>query len=124
VTALAEAPESVPKRQWRLYPEQHTRRTNLALHLATVPLFQLGAVSLLAAPFVSGWLALGATGMGVALVVQGRGHRLESAMRDPFSSPWNFLARFFTEQFVSFPRFVLSGGFSRAWSKEPAPQDR
>jgi hypothetical protein len=109
-------PESLRERQWRCYPEEHTRRANLALHIATVPLFHLGFLSLLAAPFVSGWLALGGLGMGVALVVQGRGHKLEPLALKPFVSPWDLLARFFTEQFVNFPRYLWSGGFSRAWS--------
>jgi hypothetical protein len=32
----------------------------------------------------------------------------------PFSGPGNALSRIFGEQFVTFPRFVLSGGWARA----------
>jgi hypothetical protein len=49
------------------------------------------------------------------MAVQGRGHRLEKNAPVPFRGPLDVLARIFVEQWVTFPRFVLSGGFARAW---------
>jgi len=108
--------ERLTQWQWRLYPDGHRTRRNLALHVATVPLFQLGAIAVVAAPFVAPWAAAaGAAGMVAALVAQGRGHKGEPTAPVPFRGPRDFVARFFTEQFVTFPRFVLSGGLARAW---------
>ncbi len=45
----------------------------------------------------------------VAMVLQGRGHALESHAPVPFSSPGNFLKRWFMEQFMIFPLFLLTG---------------
>jgi len=102
--------------QWRLYPDGHRTRRNLGLHLVTVPLFQAGAIAVAAAPFVSPWAAAaGAAAMIAALVAQGRGHAGEPTPPVPFRGAGDFVARFFTEQFVTFPRFVLSGGLARAW---------
>lgn len=108
--------ERLTRWQWRLYPEGHRTRRNLALHVATVPLFQLGTFALVASPFVSSWAApVGAAAMLAALAAQGRGHKSEPTAPVPFRGPRDFVARFFTEQFVTFPRFVLSGGLARAW---------
>lgn len=102
---------------WQLghYPGGHTRRSNLVLHLVTAPLFCAGTLSLAIAPFTTAWLALGGLLMVVALVAQGRGHGLELRRPIPFRGPGDFVLRFFAEQWVTFPRFVLSGGFARAW---------
>lgn len=102
--------------QWQVYPPAHRDRRNLAIHLATAPLFQIGTLALLASPLIGAIWALPAVGaMATALVAQGRGHRLESEPPAPFLGPADLIARFFAEQFVTFPRFVLSGEFSRAW---------
>jgi hypothetical protein len=107
-------PELV-KWQWGLYPENHRTRANLVLHLFTVPLFLSGTLGLLSAP-VAPWVGLGGLGaMAVALVAQGRGHKGETAPPVPFLGPGDFVSRFFVEQWVNFPRFVLSGGFAKAW---------
>jgi hypothetical protein len=50
----------------------------------------------------------------VSIALQGRGHRGEPVPPVPFSSSGNALARIFLEQWITFPRFVLSGGWSRA----------
>ena len=57
----------------------------------------------------------------VAMVLQGRGHALEQHAPAPFSGPGNFLKRWFTEQLVIFPLFVLSG---RWWRQFKAAGDR
>jgi hypothetical protein len=51
----------------------------------------------------------------VAFVLQAVGHKREANAPEPFRSPLDVLARILVEQFITFPRFVLSGGFARAW---------
>jgi hypothetical protein len=102
--------------QWNLYPDNHRDRRNLLLHALTVPLFQLGNVLLVTAPVTSPWMVLpGVVATVGALAFQGRGHRLESTPPVPFRGPRDALVRLFVEQWVTFPRFVLSGGLARAW---------
>ena len=36
----------------------------------------------------------------------------------PFAGPLDVVARIFGEQWLSFPRYVLSGGFAKAWRGE------
>lgn len=103
--------------QWEAYSANHQNRANLLLHIATVPLFIAGFAALVATPLLGPWwLALvGLGGMLVALAMQGRGHRGESTPPIPFTGPGDFVTRFLAEQLISFPRFVLSGGWWRAW---------
>jgi hypothetical protein len=102
--------------QWSLYPDGHRDRRNLLVHVLTVPLFQAGTVAVLLAPLASGWLApAGAAAMVGAMAAQGRGHRLEETRPVPFSGPADVLGRIFAEQWLTFPRFVLSGALARAW---------
>ncbi|WP_224372432.1 terminase [Hyalangium versicolor] len=102
--------------QWNLYTDNHSQRSNLIMHAVTVPLFQLGTLLLFTSPLTSIWLALpGLVGMVGAMAVQGRGHRLETTPPVPFRGPLDVVARIFVEQWITFPRFVLSGGFARAW---------
>jgi len=101
--------------QWRLYPTGHRDRHNLMLHLLTVPLFWLGTLAPLLAVLVSPWLAFGLLGLPVALVAQARGHRHEHARPVPFRGPGDFVRRFFVEQWVTFPRYLVTGGLRRAW---------
>jgi len=104
--------------QWSQYTEAHQDRTNLALHALTAPVFMLGSALVVTAPFSSAPYVALAAGTGaalVALIAQGRGHRGESTTPAAFRSPLDFVLRFVAEQWVTFPRFVLSGGFARAW---------
>jgi hypothetical protein len=102
-------------RQWAQYGEAHGDRRNLVIHLATVPVFMAGTVAVLGAPFVSWWLApAGLIAMFVAMAAQGKGHALEHAKPAPFRSRLDFVSRIFAEQWITFPRFVLSGGVARA----------
>lgn len=79
--------------QWALYAGGHRDRLSLLLHIVTVPLF---------------WL-------GTAMLFQGREHAREREAPVPFNGPFDFASRFFAEQFVTFPRYVLSGGGLKAW---------
>ena len=102
--------------QFRNYPKGHRDRRNLALHAATAPLFIAGTCAVVLAPFTSIWFfAFAVPAVALPLVVQGRGHRLEANTPSPFLGPGDFAARLFLEQWVTFPRYVLSGGFARAW---------
>ena len=101
--------------QHRLYPDNHTLRSTLLVHVVAVPLFWIGCVSLVAAPFTSPWVALGGVGLVLALALEGRAHKKEPNAPIPFRGPGDFVARFFVEQWITFPRWVLNGGFGRAW---------
>jgi len=57
----------------------------------------------------------GAAAMIAVMAAQGRGHKLETTAPSPFLGPADVLKRFFAEQWITFPRYVLSGGFARAW---------
>jgi len=102
--------------QWRLYADGHRDRRNLLVHGLTVPAFDVGTVALLFSPLAGAWLApAGLVAMVGAMAAQGRGHRLEAIAPVPFRGPVDVAARIFTEQWWTFPRFVASGGFARAW---------
>jgi hypothetical protein len=101
--------------QAREYPRGHRDRRNLMLHAVTVPIFMAGTCALLLAP-LSGWLLAAALpAMLLPVALQGRTHRLEAERPIPFRGPGDVAARLFVEQWVTFPRFVLGGGFARAW---------
>lgn len=101
--------------QWELYPAGHKRRLTLAIHLVSTPLFVLGTLMLGAA--VLGWYyaVAGASFMFATLMLQGWSHKQEDEKPVPFLGPMDFVSRFFVEQFVTFPRFVVSGELARAW---------
>ena len=109
--------------QWAGYAQYHQSRPNLVIHIVAVPLFLVGTVALITAAvelsLVALTVAIGC--MVVAVALQGRGHRLERVPPEPFSGPLNFIARLFLEQWVTFPRFVLSGGWSAALREGRGP---
>lgn len=84
------------------------------LHVLTVPWFLAGNVALLATPLVGPWGALGLVPMVLAVALQGRGHGREATPPVPFRGPLDVVVRIFCEQWITFPRFVLSGGLGRA----------
>lgn len=99
------------------YARFHGNRTNLILHLVTVPVFLAGSVAV-ALAWLAPWLALAGLGaMGIAIAVQGRGHAGEATPPRPFAGPGDFLRRIMREQWVTFPRFVLSGELARTWRR-------
>lgn len=103
---------------WQLagYPDAHRSRKNLLVHALTNPLFIGGGLSLVASiAMLDPWIALGASAMPIAMIAQGWGHRQEVSPPAPFRGPLDVLLRIFAEQWITFPRFVLSGGFARAW---------
>src|SRR5262249_30035022 len=108
--------------QYQGYPRAHAERGNLLIHAATQPLFLAGTLALVLAPLASLWLApAGLALMGGAIAAQGRGHKREENAPVPFEGPVDFATRLFVEQWVTFPRYVLSGGFGRAWRATRQP---
>jgi hypothetical protein len=74
-----------------------------------------GTVAVVLAPVVSGWLALGGVlAMLGAMAAQGRGHRFEQSPPAPFRGPMDVVARILAEQWITFPRYVLTGELGRA----------
>jgi hypothetical protein len=104
--------------QWELYPDGHTRRLTLAVHLLTSPLFVTGSLMLGITP-IFGWhfAVAGASFMFATVLLQGWTHKQESAKPVAFLGPLDFVSRFFVEQWVTFPRFVFSGKLFEAWRK-------
>jgi hypothetical protein len=101
--------------QWAIYRDAHQDRRNLLVHALTQPLFLAGSVAVLLSPIV-GWIGLtGLLLMVAAMAAQGRGHRREPSPPAPFRGPLDVVARILSEQWITFPRFVLSGHFARAW---------
>jgi len=105
--------------QWEGYPKYHQSHANLSIHVVAVPLFWLGTLALVAAILQLSltFLTVAAGCIVVAIALQGRGHRLEPVPPEPFSGPLNFVSRLFFEQWVTFPRFLISGGWGAALSK-------
>ena len=104
--------------QWSDYSTKHQSKANLLIHIFAVPLFMTGCL-LVMGGWVRGWwlVALGFVAMMLALVFEGVGHRYEPVSPDPFKSPLDFLLRFFLEQWVTFPRYVISGGWWKSLVK-------
>ena len=95
--------------QWNGYPRAHGARVNLAIHAVSNALF---FAVLIAAPFTTAWLLLA---IPLVFLAQGIGHKSEANPPEPFRSPLDIVARLIVEQLITFPRFVVSGGFGRAW---------
>ncbi|MCY1426620.1 hypothetical protein D9M71_424430 [compost metagenome] len=87
------------------------------LHLIAVPLFILGVLLVLSGLFALdlGQLAVGIIALIAGLGLQRQGHRLEAEQPEPFANRKDAIGRLLVEQFVTFPRFVLSGAWWRAW---------
>jgi hypothetical protein len=103
------------------YERYHASRANLILHIIVVPLFLLGNLGLLVGLVQLSWplAAIGLTSMVVSVALQGRGHRAEKVPPEPFTSTANAVSRILLEQWVTFPRFVASGGWLRALRNAP-----
>lgn len=103
-------------RQWLDYARTHQSRRNLLVHIVAVPSFIAANTALVAALLLGMWIAATAalTVMAASLAWQGRCHRGETGQPEPFSGPVEAVARILIEQWVTFPRFALSGGWRRA----------
>jgi hypothetical protein len=103
--------------QWQGYAKYHQNRTNLLLHIFAVPLFMSATVLMVVAVVKPSLILLTAAIAGVvlSLIIQGQGHKLEPVPPEPFTGAANVIGRLFLEQWVTFPRFVLSGGWFHNW---------
>ena len=101
--------------QWQGYARYHQSRANLLMHIVLVPLFLAGNVALIVGAIRLDGIevVVGAVCMIMSMALQGRGHRGEAVAPVPFSGAGNALARIFLEQWITFPRFVLAGGWWR-----------
>ena len=107
--------------QWATYPSAHTTRINLLIHIVAVPFFQLGTIALVGALVMGPLYAVfGLALMVGAMAAQGRGHALEPQPPARFRGPGDVFARIMAEQWIAFPRFIVSGGFARAWRALPS----
>ncbi|MNN73988.1 hypothetical protein D3C81_1901470 [compost metagenome] len=87
------------------------------LHLIAVPLFILGFLLIVCGVFSLSLanIAIGIIGLLAALGLQRHGHSLEAQAAEPFTDRKDAVSRLLVEQFLTFPRYVLSGGWWRAW---------
>ena len=102
---------------WTETPPVHRNRTNLLLHVVAVPMFVLAHILMLAAIFITWWLAVaGVALVAVSLWLQKIGHSLEHKPVIPFESPVDFVRRLYAEQFFNFWRFLFTGKWRSAFS--------
>nr|WP_295075657.1 Mpo1-like protein [uncultured Roseateles sp.] len=109
--------------QWEGYSRYHQSRGNLLLHMVMVPLFLIGNTVLLIALAQGLWLMamIALSAMVVSIAAQGRGHAKERVPPEPFTSKSNAVSRILLEQWITFPRFVLTGGWLSALRRTAAP---
>ena len=107
--------------QWEGYARYHQSRANLLMHIVLVPLFVAGNVALVVGVIRLSWAEVlaGIVLMAFSMALQGRGHRGEAVPPVPFSGPADVLGRIFLEQWITFPRFVFTGGWLRALRQSP-----
>jgi hypothetical protein len=108
----------IERLRWQIagYPDFHRSRGNLLVHIVAVPFFLLCNVLLIRAllGFSIRAAIVAALGMAASMAVQGRAHRAESRPTEPFDGPSDAILRILLEQWITFPRFVLTGGWLRA----------
>jgi len=106
--------------QWAGYADRHRNKVNLLIHIVTVPLVWIAGFQ------VVGSLLLLLSGLGafkilvwaviliaVALFAQSHGNSMEATKPAPFTHWKDFAMNAAAEQFVTFPRFVLTGNWLR-----------
>lgn len=103
------------------YVRAHSNRTNLAIHLLAVPVFVITLIPCITGLMLGHFALAGLLALGpvLSMAAQGWGHRLETHAPEPFRGPLDVLRRILVEQFLTFPRFVVSGGWLRAWRAGP-----
>jgi len=105
--------------QWEGYRTFHTTKLNLLIHIVAVPVFVANLFGVLVALVTMHWLSAleSLVGMLLAFAVQGFGHKREPEPAIPFDGPVDAITRIFTEQLVTFPRFVFSGAWLAAYKR-------
>ncbi|CZF78423.1 hypothetical protein GCE9029_00827 [Grimontia celer] len=103
--------------QWKGYSRFHQSKKNLLIHIIFVPCFLLGFAS-----FVFSLLSLDLIAvlmsvllMAVSFGLQGLGHSKEANPAEPFTSFKNAMSRILLEQLYTFPKFVVTGNWYRAF---------
>jgi hypothetical protein len=102
--------------QWEGYTEFHCSKLNLLVHIVLVPCFICANLYLIYS-LINGYYLFAlfsSAGMGLSIGLQGVGHKREAQPSIPFTGAFNAVSRLLVEQWISFPRFVLSGGWWRA----------
>lgn len=107
--------------QWQSYPREHRDRLNLMAHLVTVPTFIAGTLGFVRLAGLGLWSGAGLAAVVslVALVIQRFLDRREATPAPAYAGVLDAVSRAFAEQFVTFPRFVLTGGWFRAMIQTP-----
>ena len=102
--------------QWQGYPTFHQRRSTLLIHAVAVPSFVVASVALVWCVATFRWMeaVACALAMVLAFAAQAIAHKREADPPIPFEGASDIVTRIFLEQFFTFPRFVLSGGWWRA----------
>jgi len=105
-----------PSRSTPDYATTHRHPTNLLLHLIAVPLFIVASLLLLGGLLGASLLpvVLGLIGLVAALALQRHGHKREEQRA---AADQECLQELLLEQFVTFPRFIFSGAWWRAWKR-------
>ena len=109
------------QKQWDDYTARHRNRANLLIHLVGVPVAWLGTFQvlggllllLLGVPGAFGMLFWGIVVFGASVFVQSRGDAMEAVRPQAPSEPAERAKHIAAEQFVTFPRFVLTGDWLR-----------
>ena len=103
------------------YQHVHRSRINLAIHIIAVPIFVVtgpaAIVALARGHFASAGLLV--LGLLISFAVQGIGHRLERDPPEPFRGPLDAIRRILLEQYYTFPLFVFTGAWLKAWRAAP-----
>jgi hypothetical protein len=102
---------------WSDYEQVHADRRNLSIHLLAVPLFAVAFPASLIFLFTPEFIPAIASLLAAtaSMVSQKFGHAKESIRPRPFTGPFDFLRRWFTEQYFIFPTFVLTGRWWRQY---------
>ncbi|MCY0855506.1 terminase [Cupriavidus sp. D39] len=108
---MSARPQGLLRWQWQGYARNHNHPLSLLLHIVAVPMFMAGNVLLVygVLSLSAQAIGLGMICMGLSMMLQGRGHRLEAVRPEPFDGPLDIVRRILAEQWITFPRYVLSG---------------
>ena len=101
--------------QYSGYEKFHRSRANLLIHIFAVPMVLISNVALIMGFFRHRWLsvAINLALIAIFVALQSLGHRREAHPPEPFTGAKNAMTRLFLEQWITFPRFVFSGGWWR-----------
>lgn len=103
--------------QWESYINFHGSKKNLLIHIFAVPIFLMANTALIVGLLTIN-LALCLMAilmMALSLAAQAKGHGTEKMPSIPFNGAANAAMRLLIEQWINFPRFVLSGRWWKAW---------